>query len=119
MHATADPLLVQFLLIYIDVRTFLEESDHFEPQFFQFLQLYVDTLVKKAYENWMHVIEYDGKALLSFAENKSSSAPQSDIATGSQNDSNSFDYQVNLPSLPPSIPSEQPSISPVQTIGGI
>ncbi|XP_027159936.1 calmodulin-binding protein 60 C-like isoform X1 [Coffea eugenioides] len=81
-------------------------------------KLYVDTLVKKAYENWMHVIEYDGKALLSFAENKSSSAPQSDIATGSQNDSNSFDYQVNLPSLPPSIPSEQPSISPVQTIGG-
>lgn len=80
-------------------------------------KLYVDSLVKKAYENWMHVIEYDGKALLSFVENKSSSASQSDIATGSQNNSNSFDYQINLPNLPPSIPLEQPSISPIQTIG--
>uniref|UniRef100_A0A0A9DM82 Uncharacterized protein n=1 Tax=Arundo donax TaxID=35708 RepID=A0A0A9DM82_ARUDO len=28
------------------------------------LQLFADTLVKKAYDNWMYVIEYDGKALL-------------------------------------------------------
>ncbi|KAL0398662.1 UNVERIFIED_CONTAM: Calmodulin-binding protein 60 B [Sesamum radiatum] len=29
-------------------------------------KVFVDTLVKKAYENWMHVIEYDGKSLLGF-----------------------------------------------------
>lgn len=28
------------------------------------LQLFADELVKKAYDNWMYVIEYDGKALL-------------------------------------------------------
>jgi hypothetical protein len=28
------------------------------------LQLFADSLVKKAYDNWMYVIEYDGKALL-------------------------------------------------------
>ncbi|KAL3522186.1 hypothetical protein ACH5RR_015020 [Cinchona calisaya] len=81
-------------------------------------KIYVDTLVKKAYENWMHVIEYDGKSLLSFTQNKSSGAPQGDITIGSQTNSNSFDYQTNLPSLPPSIPSEQPSVNPGQAIGG-
>ncbi|KAL3519653.1 hypothetical protein ACH5RR_017802 [Cinchona calisaya] len=80
-------------------------------------KIYVDSLVKKAYENWMDVVEYDGKALLSFIENRSSGAPHSDI-TRSQNNSNSFDYQINAPSLPPSIPSEQPSVSSGQTIGG-
>jgi hypothetical protein len=28
------------------------------------LQLFADALVKKAYDNWMYVIEYDGKALV-------------------------------------------------------
>jgi hypothetical protein len=28
------------------------------------LQIFADGLVKKAYDNWMYVIEYDGKALL-------------------------------------------------------
>lgn len=28
------------------------------------LQLFADALVKKAYDNWMYVIEYDGKCLL-------------------------------------------------------
>lgn len=82
------------------------------------MQVYVDTLVKKAYENWMDVIEYDGKSLLSFSQNKSSGPPQNDNTIGSQTNTNSFDYQINLPSLPPSIPSEQPTISPGQAIGG-
>ena len=28
------------------------------------MQLFADALVKKAYDNWMYVIEYDGKGLL-------------------------------------------------------
>ncbi|KAK1391594.1 hypothetical protein POM88_010650 [Heracleum sosnowskyi] len=31
-------------------------------------KVYVDTLVKKAYENWNQVVEYDGKSLLSFKQ---------------------------------------------------
>ncbi|KAE9461801.1 hypothetical protein C3L33_06292, partial [Rhododendron williamsianum] len=42
-------------------------------------KVYVDSLVKKAYDNWMHVIEYDGKSLLGFKQNQNSVASQSDI----------------------------------------
>jgi hypothetical protein len=31
---------------------------------FSFLQVYVDKLVKVAYENWENVVEYDGEALV-------------------------------------------------------
>ncbi|XP_015055958.1 calmodulin-binding protein 60 D-like [Solanum pennellii] len=72
---------------------------------------YVDTLVKKAYDNWMHVVEYDGKSLLSLDQNKTSDAPQYDLSTGSQNHPNSFDHQLNLPSLPASTSSEQPPMN--------
>ncbi|CAD5173825.1 unnamed protein product [Musa acuminata subsp. malaccensis] len=33
-------------------------------------KVFADVLVKKAYDNWMHVIEYDGKALLNFTKKK-------------------------------------------------
>ncbi|CAI0555878.1 unnamed protein product [Linum tenue] len=33
-------------------------------------KVYVDTLVKKAYENWNQAVEYDGKSLLSFKQTK-------------------------------------------------
>ncbi|MCD9637919.1 Calmodulin-binding protein 60 B [Datura stramonium] len=78
---------------------------------------YVDTLVKKAYDNWMHVVEYDGKSLLSLNQNKTSDAPQYDLATCSQNHSSSFDHQLNLPSLPASISSEQPPMNPGLNMG--
>lgn len=65
----------------------------------------------------MHVIEYDGKSLLSFTENKSSGSSQNDVSVGSQSQSNSFDYQLNVPSLPP-ISAPEPSINPGQTVGG-
>lgn len=34
------------------------------------LQVFADALVKRAYENWEFVIEYDGKALLSLKPKK-------------------------------------------------
>nr|GMC89914.1 Calmodulin-binding protein 60 C [Ipomoea batatas] len=80
-------------------------------------KVYVDTLVKKAYENWMHVIEYDGKSLLSLNDNKNSDTSQHDQIVGSQNHSNSYANQLNVPALPSSIPSEQPAMNPGSNIG--
>ncbi|KAA8519876.1 hypothetical protein F0562_014214 [Nyssa sinensis] len=81
-------------------------------------KVYVDTLVNKAYDNWMHVIEYDSKSLVSYEQDKNSGASHSDITIGAQDFSNSFDHQTTLPSLPVSIPSEQPSMNPGLTVGG-
>lgn len=75
--------------------------------------------MKKAYDNWMHVIEYDGKSLLSFEQNKSSGASQTEVPMNSQDYSNSFDQQFTLPNLPVAVPSEQHSVdSAGLTIGG-
>ena len=81
----------------------------------------MDTLVKKAYDNWRHVIEYDGKSLLSFKQNKSLGASQTEVFLNSQDYSNSFDQQqFTLPTLPVPVPSEQPSMdSAGLTVGGI
>uniref|UniRef100_A0ACD5YUA8 Uncharacterized protein n=1 Tax=Avena sativa TaxID=4498 RepID=A0ACD5YUA8_AVESA len=46
-------------------------------------KVYADTLVKKAYEDWMHAVEYDGKALLSFKQKKKSVTTRSDTAAAS------------------------------------
>ncbi|KAL0442824.1 UNVERIFIED_CONTAM: Calmodulin-binding protein 60 C [Sesamum latifolium] len=81
-------------------------------------KVFVDTLVKKAYENWMHVIEYDGKSLLGFDQSKTSNGSQNDLRINIQDQPNSFD-QLSLPNLPipPSIPAEPP-MNPGLTIGG-
>ncbi|CAA2964814.1 calmodulin-binding 60 B-like [Olea europaea subsp. europaea] len=62
---------------------------------------FVDTLVKKAYDNWMHVIEYDGKSLLGFDENKGSVGSQIDP----KNQPSCFDQLRRQ-----SIPAEHPSM---------
>ncbi|XP_058113779.1 calmodulin-binding protein 60 D-like isoform X2 [Magnolia sinica] len=72
-------------------------------------KVFVDTLVKKAYDNWMQVVEYDGKALLNFKENKSSSASRTEVPTGPAHYSASFDQQVSLPRLPVSVSPEPAS----------
>lgn len=79
----------------------------------------MDTLVKKAYDNWMHVVEYDGKSLLSLGQSKASVSSQNDLTIGSHNHSTSFDQQINLPSLPASISSEQPAMNSGLNMGGI
>ncbi|GAA0168054.1 hypothetical protein LIER_22861 [Lithospermum erythrorhizon] len=81
-------------------------------------KIFVDSLVKKAYENWMHVVEYDGKSLLGFSQNKSSDASRNDFVVLPPNQSNTFNHQLNHPSLSAPIPTEQPSISPGLAIGG-
>ncbi|KAL6990979.1 Calmodulin-binding protein 60 B [Sarracenia purpurea var. burkii] len=77
----------------------------------------VDDLVKKAYDNWMHVIEYDGNTLLSFKQNEYSTASRNDVTIGLQHYSESFDPQLSLPSLPVSIPPEQASMNAGSVLG--
>ncbi|XP_051120400.1 calmodulin-binding protein 60 D-like [Andrographis paniculata] len=77
-------------------------------------KVYVDTWVKKAYENWTQVVEYDGKTLLNFKQNKGSQALQNKKSSTSRNDlpvgpvnyPNSVDNHLQPQRLPPSIPSE-------------
>ncbi|KAG9140420.1 hypothetical protein Leryth_022945 [Lithospermum erythrorhizon] len=66
----------------------------------------------------MNVVEYDGKSLLGFSLNKSSDASRNDFGIVSQNHSNTYDHQLNHPSLPAPIRTEQPSSSPGLAIGG-
>ncbi|KAG4186123.1 hypothetical protein ERO13_A08G022900v2 [Gossypium hirsutum] len=66
-------------------------------------KVYVDTLVKKAYDNWLQVIEYDGKSLLNFKQNRRSSArnePQTDAICYPN-------HQLQLPRLPVAVPTEE------------
>ncbi|XP_020220819.1 calmodulin-binding protein 60 D [Cajanus cajan] len=83
-------------------------------------KVYVDTLVKKAYENWMHVIEYDGKSLLNYNQNKTLGTSQPLAPSGSHDYSisNSLDPQTSIPSLPVPVPTGQPSTDPAVTVGG-
>ncbi|KAK0579044.1 hypothetical protein LWI29_020113 [Acer saccharum] len=81
--------------------------------------VHVDTLVKKAYDNWMQVIEYDGKSPLYFMQNKSVVSPQEDIPTGPQNYLNSFEQQITLPTLTVPAPPEQPSMDSSLSVGDV
>lgn len=77
-------------------------------------KVYVDTLMKKAYDNWMHVVEYDGKSFFG-AHQEKEPTPQIDMGMGQQNYSNSFDHQL---SLPPPAPQDQPAPNQAVTVGG-
>lgn len=54
---------------------------------FTLLQVFADTLVKKAYENWQFVIEYDGKALLSLMPKKTMTTRSETAALANFSDS--------------------------------
>ncbi|XP_030517309.1 calmodulin-binding protein 60 B-like [Rhodamnia argentea] len=79
-------------------------------------KVYVDTLVKKAYDNWSQVIEYDGKSLLSFKQVRRSSRNEPQVAALEY--SNALDHQLQIPRLPVSFTSEQPSADSGLTVGG-
>ncbi|KAK7246588.1 hypothetical protein RIF29_41457 [Crotalaria pallida] len=83
-------------------------------------KVYVDTLVKKAYDNWMHVIEYDGKSLLNYNQNKTLGSSRSQAPTGSHDYSNlnSLDQHISIPSLPGPVPTGQSSMDPGVNVGG-
>lgn len=79
----------------------------------------MDTLVKKAYENWMHVVEYDGKSLLDYNQNKTLGTSQPQLPMGSHDYSNPLDQQISIPSLPVPVPAGQPTMDSGVTVGGI
>ncbi|XP_011001128.1 PREDICTED: uncharacterized protein LOC105108501 [Populus euphratica] len=81
-------------------------------------KVYVDSLVKKAYDNWMHVIEYDGKSLLDFKMNQGIDALKNEVPSVQQEFLNSYDHQVTLPTIPVPVPSEQPVMDSGLTVGG-
>ncbi|KAH6828599.1 Calmodulin-binding protein [Perilla frutescens var. hirtella] len=81
-------------------------------------KVYVDTLLKKAYDNWSQVVEYDGKSLLNFMQIKKPSTSKSDLPLGSVDYSLSLDNQLPPQSLPEPIPSEPASMDQTVMVGG-
>lgn len=82
-------------------------------------KLYVDGLVKKAYDNWSQVIEYDGKSLLNSKQTKKPSASRNELPVGPVDYPHALDNQLPAPSrLPVPVPSEPSSMDPNMLIGG-
>lgn len=79
-------------------------------------KVFADALVKKAYDNWMHAIEYDGKALLSVQQGNKTT--RIEPVSAPTNYHSSYDQQVSEPSFPVSTIMEQPSVDPTVAIGG-
>ncbi|KAL3535355.1 hypothetical protein ACH5RR_003816 [Cinchona calisaya] len=81
-------------------------------------KVYVDGLVKKAYDSWNQVIEYDGKSLLNFKQNKKPSASRNELPVGPVDYPNVLDNQLSAPRLPVPVPSEPSPMDPNMLIGG-
>ncbi|MBA0720391.1 hypothetical protein Golax_008013 [Gossypium laxum] len=81
-------------------------------------KVYVDALVKKAYENWMHVIEYDSKSLLGSKEDDSAGPSQANVPMDPQGYPISINQQHTLPTLSVPVPSEQSPIDSSLNVGG-
>ncbi|CAI9098542.1 OLC1v1035208C2 [Oldenlandia corymbosa var. corymbosa] len=73
-------------------------------------KVYVDGLVKKAYENWSQVIEYDGKTLLNFKQNKKPNGPRNELPVGPIDYPNALENQLGASRLPMSVQSEPSSL---------
>lgn len=76
----------------------------------------MDSLVKKAYENWDQVIEYDGKLLMNFKQVRRSARNEPQMAALDY--TNPIDHQLQLPQLPIPFSSEQPSADSSLPVGG-
>lgn len=79
----------------------------------------VDALVKKAYDNWLSVVEYDGKALLNLKSNKkgSSSCQESSIPTIQY--ANAYSQQASGSSEPVGMQPAQASANAGLSGGGV
>ncbi|GAB2211258.1 hypothetical protein Droror1_Dr00016551 [Drosera rotundifolia] len=65
-------------------------------------KVYADNLVKKAYDDWMNMVEYDGESLLSLKPNKGENSSRN-VASFRQPSANSYDAHLSTPNflLPP------------------
>ncbi|RVW29822.1 Calmodulin-binding protein 60 B [Vitis vinifera] len=82
-----------------------------------YLQVYVDNLVKKAYENWNQVEEYDGKSL-SFKQIIRSSTSRNEHMIGSMDYPTALEPLLPLPRPPVAGSSEQSLMDPGISVGG-
>ncbi|XP_010914125.1 calmodulin-binding protein 60 B [Elaeis guineensis] len=80
-------------------------------------KVFVDTLVKKAYDNWMHVIEYDGKALLSFRQSKKTIATRNEPSSASTNYPASYDQQSSQQHMSTAVPMEHSAVDGGVVVG--
>ncbi|KAJ9689513.1 hypothetical protein PVL29_014948 [Vitis rotundifolia] len=80
-------------------------------------EVHVDTLVKKAYENWNQAEEYDGKSL-SFKQIIRSSTSRNEHMMGSMDYPTALEPPPPLPRLPVAGPSEQSLMDPGISVGG-
>ncbi|KAL2465754.1 Calmodulin-binding protein 60 B [Abeliophyllum distichum] len=81
-------------------------------------KVYVDTLVKKAYDNWNQVVEYDGKSFLNFKQIKKSSVFCNNLPMGPVNYPDVVENPLPPARLPASVTSEPLSMIPSMLIGG-
>eukprot|EP01018_Ginkgo_biloba_P006430 Gb_40744 [translate_table: standard] len=81
-------------------------------------KVFVDTQVKKAYDNWMSVIEYDGKALIGLRSSKkgTNSHPESSMPIAQY--STEFNQQAALTCEPVGMHAEQAAVNSGLTVGG-
>ncbi|GAB2291484.1 Calmodulin-binding protein 60 B [Dionaea muscipula] len=74
-------------------------------------KVFVDNLVKKAYDNWHQVVEYDGKSLLNSKQSRRGSTSHGGLPVGSTNFSNIMDHQLTLPGLPMAANADHPLVN--------
>lgn len=78
----------------------------------------MDTWLKKAYDNWSQVVEYDGKSLLNFMQVKKPSTSTSDAPVASVDYSLSLDNQLPPQRLLAPVSPETSSIDQSMVVGG-
>jgi hypothetical protein len=81
-------------------------------------QVFVDSLVKKAYDNWMFVIEYDGKALVGPRSNKKGNSSRSEASMLTMPYSAAYSQQAPLTREPVAMHPEQAAGNAGLTVGG-
>jgi len=64
--------------------------------------------MKKAYENWHQVIEYDGKAFSNSKKTRKTRSSQNEVSMDVVTFPNAVDNQLTLPRLPIAVSNEQP-----------
>jgi hypothetical protein len=81
-------------------------------------QVFVDSLVKKVYDNWMSVIEYDGKALVGPRSNKKGNSSRSEASMPTMPYSAAYSQQAPLTCEPVAMHPEQAAGNAGLTVGG-
>lgn len=80
-------------------------------------KIFADALVKKAYDNWMHAIEYDGKALLSIDHTRRTNRNEP-IQASPQTYPKTYDHLISQASIPISPTLEKISVDSTLNSGG-